>query len=93
VVDVLRDASGAAFEILSVENRLFGPRVTTAGLLAGADIAAALAGQDHLDFALVPGEAVNDDGLFIDNLPFADLRRDAPMPVRLSKDFADALHA
>jgi putative radical SAM enzyme (TIGR03279 family) len=93
VVDVLRDASGAAFEILRVENGLFGPRVTTAGLLAGADISAALAGQSHLDLALIPGEAVNDDGLFIDNLPFADLRRDMPVPVQLSKDFADALHA
>jgi putative radical SAM enzyme (TIGR03279 family) len=69
-------ATGAQLSLLPVENRLFGPSVTTAGLLPGADVldavrAAQAAGA--LDVVLVPAEALNDDGLFIDSLPFETL--------------------
>ena len=67
-------ASGARIEVLGVENRLFGDTVTTAGLLPGEDIAAALAGAEPFDTALLPAEALNDDGLFIDDLALAALR-------------------
>jgi len=83
--------TGAHFEILALENTLFGPSVTTAGLLPGKAVLAALQDRRDLDFALLPAEAVNDDLLFMDDLEAHDLAAQLPMPVRLSYDFADAL--
>jgi NifB/MoaA-like Fe-S oxidoreductase len=91
VLDPLASVSGAVFELISVENGLFGPRVTTAGLLPGASIRAALEGRQALDFVLLPGESVNDDGLFIDSMSADSLAACVPMPVRFSKDFSDAI--
>jgi len=34
---------------------------------------------------------VNDDGVFVDDLSFAALEASAPMPLRLSYHFTDAL--
>jgi putative radical SAM enzyme (TIGR03279 family) len=87
----LAAATGATLELLPLENTLFGPRVTTAGLLPGAAIVRALAGRRDLDLALLPGEAVNDDGVFIDDLELHQLAALVPATIRLSKDFADAL--
>ncbi|MGH7593249.1 MAG: DUF512 domain-containing protein, partial [Gemmatimonadales bacterium] len=91
VIEPLAEATGAAFELVPVVNDLFGPRVTTAGLLPGAGMSAALSELCGVDLALLPGESVNDDGLFIDSVSFATLVSQAPMPVRLSKTFVDAL--
>jgi NifB/MoaA-like Fe-S oxidoreductase len=91
VLEPLTLASGAHFDLIPVENGLFGPRVTTAGLLPGASIRDALEGRDELDFVLLPGESVNDDGLFIDSMSAAALADRVPMPIRFSKDFSDAL--
>lgn len=91
VLAQLAAASGATFDLIPVANSVFGPRVTTAGLLPGRDIAAALRDRSDLNLALIPGEAVNDDLLFIDSLPLGELERSAPVPVRRSRNFADAL--
>ncbi len=91
VLEPLTRVSGATIELIPIENTLFGPRVTTAGLLPGRDFMAALAGRTDLDLALLPGEALNDDHLFIDNLPLTELLATVPMPIRLSKYFVDAL--
>lgn len=93
VLPALVEATGATFEVLPVENTLFGTRVTTAGLLPGRAVADTLRGRHDLDLALIPGEAVNDALHFIDDLPFARLEAEAPMELRLSRDFADALVA
>ena len=91
IVPDLERTTGARFEILALENTLFGPSVTTAGLLPGKAILAALHGRRDLDFALLPAESVNDDLLFMDDLEAHDLAAQLPMPIRLSYDFADAL--
>jgi putative radical SAM enzyme (TIGR03279 family) len=93
VIAPLAEAAGAEFELIVVENGLFGPRVTTAGLLPGKSIASALAGRAGLDFVLLPGEAVNDDLLFIDNVSATDLADQLPIPIRFSTAFSDALEA
>jgi len=90
VLEPLARISGARFELIPVVNSLFGASVTTAGLLPGGALRDALVGRE-LDLALLPGESVNDDGLFIDNMSLERLRAAVPMEVRLSKDFADAL--
>lgn len=68
-------ATGADMVILGVANQMYGPTVTTAGLLPGADILAAVRDVEAgtaLDAVLIPAEALNDDDLFIDSLPLED---------------------
>lgn len=91
VLDPLGAASGAHFTLLPVVNRVFGPRVTTAGLLGGAEIVAALESAVGHDLALVPGEALNDNALFIDGMSWPEFVARLPTPVRASKTFVDAL--
>jgi putative radical SAM enzyme (TIGR03279 family) len=64
----------ASVEVVTVQNRMFGPTVTTAGLLAGADIIADVNAAGTFDIVLLPAEALNDDDLFIDNIPLEQLR-------------------
>jgi hypothetical protein len=91
VLAPLAEASGASFELIEVVNGLFGPRVTTAGLLPGESIALALTPRQNLDWALLPGEALNDNGLFIDGMSETELAGRIRVPVRFSKYFSDAL--
>ena len=92
VLEPLARATGAHFELITVVNSLFGPSVTTAGLLPGTALQGALSPRRDLDLALLPGESVNDDGLFMDSMSLDLLAHAVPMELRLSKDFADALH-
>jgi len=87
-------ATGARVEVIAVANRLFGETVTTAGLLAGADIAHALEGRGRFDALLLPAEALNDDGVFIDDLPWQDLVDRLPAQrVRAGHDLLETLLA
>jgi putative radical SAM enzyme (TIGR03279 family) len=90
VLATLTEVTGAAFELVVVENTLFGPSVTSAGLLPGRDFLRALE-TIRCDVALLPAEAVNDRGAFLDDLSWQVVRDGASVPVRLSSDFADAL--
>jgi putative radical SAM enzyme (TIGR03279 family) len=91
IVADLTQITQAHFEILALENTLFGPAVTTAGLLPGSTVLAALKERHDLDLVLLPAEAVNDDLLFMDDVEAHALAAQLPMPVKLSYDFADAL--
>lgn len=91
VLEDLTAATRARFELVVVENTLFGPSVTTAGLLPAAAIERALAGRTELDFALLPAEATNDDLVFMDDVSADELASRVRMPLRLSYDFADVL--
>jgi putative radical SAM enzyme (TIGR03279 family) len=92
VLEPLEQVTGASFELIPVVNSLFGATVTTAGLLPGVALQSALKGRRDLDLVLLPGECVNDDGLFIDSMSFDLLASATPVEIRLSKDFTDALH-
>jgi len=91
VIAPLTAATGAEFELIPVENTLFGTTVTTAGLIPGSAMRDVLRLRTDLHLVLLPAESVNDDGLFIDNLAIDDLIRSLPVEVRLSRDFVDAL--
>jgi putative radical SAM enzyme (TIGR03279 family) len=91
VLEPLAQATGATFELVPVVNDLFGARVTTAGLLPGSAIAEALLHCGAVDLALLPGEAINDNGLFIDSVDAHEMAAGMPMPVRASRTFVDAL--
>ncbi len=77
----IEGATGAVVEVVEVVNRFFGESVTTAGLLAGQDIleavreARAARRGSTADLVLVPAEAMNADGLFIDSLSLDEVRR------------------
>ena len=92
--DLLQQLSrqtGAHFELLVMENSLFGPTTTTAGLLVAADVRRALSGRTDLDLALIPAETINDDGMFLDDERFIAVREEFAMPVYPSYDFIDVL--
>ncbi len=91
VLGTLARATGASFDLVVLENDLFGPSVTTAALLPGRAFRRALEGRSDLDLALLPAEAVNDHGVFLDDLPFEELSSATPVPLQLSHDFADVL--
>ena len=91
LLESLAAATGATFELIVASNSLFGPTTTTAGLLVGADMRLVLGARDDLDVVLIPAECLNEDGLFLDDVPFETLRRECPMPVLASYDFIDVL--
>lgn len=91
IVADLSQITGAQFEIVALENSLFGLSVTTAGLLPGRDVLSALRERRDLDLALLSAESVNDNLVFMDDVEAHELAAQLPMPVRLSYDFADAL--
>ncbi|HEV2290989.1 MAG TPA: DUF512 domain-containing protein [Gemmatimonadales bacterium] len=93
VLAPLSAATGADFELVVLSNPLFGASVTTAGLLPGVAFQQALAERRDFDLALIPGESLNDDGLFMDDMPFDLLQAGVPCEVRPSKTFIDALEA
>ena len=91
LLEALTERTGGRFSLIVMENSLFGPTTTTAGLLVGADIRRALSDRQDLDLALIPAETINDDGLFLDEERFVALRETLPMPVYPSYDFIDVL--
>jgi putative radical SAM enzyme (TIGR03279 family) len=91
LLDRLTETTGADFRLIVAENSLFGPTTTTAGLLVGSDIRRVLGGRDDLDLALIPAECINDNGVFLDDEPFAALRESTPFPIYPSYDFIDVL--
>jgi putative radical SAM enzyme (TIGR03279 family) len=91
ILTELAQATSAHFELLAVSNSLFGATTTVAGLLVGADVRRALEDRHDLDLALIPAESINEDGLFLDDARFVEVREALPMPVFPSYDFIDAL--
>ncbi|HXN76342.1 MAG TPA: DUF512 domain-containing protein [Gemmatimonadaceae bacterium] len=93
LLDRLREVSGADFELIVAQNSLFGPTITTAGLLVGKDIMTALGNRHDLDIALIPAETINDDGVFLDDYTLEAVRGSLPMPIFPSYDFIDVLES
>ena len=93
LLDRIAGASGAQFELIVAENSLFGPTITTAGLLVGKDILGALENRHDLDIALIPAETVNEDAVFLDDYTLAHVREALPMPIFPSYDFIDVLES
>ena len=84
---------GCRVEVVAVENRYFGPTVTVAGLLAGADILDRVRGNAGArDLVMLPGTALNDDGVFIDGTAFTEVAAAlAPARVRAGHCLVEAL--
>jgi putative radical SAM enzyme (TIGR03279 family) len=93
LLESLRASSGAEFELIVAENSLFGPTITTAGLLVGKDILRALENRHDLDIALIPAETINEDSVFLDDYTLESVRAALPMPIFPSYDFIDILES
>jgi putative radical SAM enzyme (TIGR03279 family) len=87
----IAERTGATLEVIRAENSLFGPGVTTAGLLVGADMRRVLADRHDFDLVLIPAESINDDGLFLDDETFEALKASVAVPLLASYDFVDVL--
>jgi len=86
------DRLGSDLAVVEVENRFMGKTITVAGLLAGRDLAQALAGRPLGDFVVIPGEAVSRvEGIFVDDMTPAGLEKILGKPVypggRTMQDF------
>jgi putative radical SAM enzyme (TIGR03279 family) len=93
LLERLGEASGAEFKLIVAENSLFGPTITTAGLLVGKDILTALSDRHDLDIALIPAETINEDGVFLDDYTLDAVRESLSMPIFPSYDFIDVLES
>ena len=93
LLESMREVSGAQFELIVAENSLFGPTITTAGLLVGKDILRALENRRDLDIALIPAETINEDSVFLDDYTLESVRASLPMPIFPSYDFIDVLES
>lgn len=91
LLERLAAATGARFDMIVAESSLFGPTITTAGLLVGADIRRVLAGRTDLDMALIPAESLNDDQVFLDDATLDAVCAAVPITIRPSYDFIDVL--
>jgi len=89
----LTEQSGARFELVVAQNSLFGPTITTAGLLVGRDILTALSDRSDLDYALIPAETINEDSVFLDDFTLEAVRQALPIPIFPSYDFIDVLES
>jgi putative radical SAM enzyme (TIGR03279 family) len=83
---------GVDGRVLAVENTLMGTPVTVAGLLPGADLARAIGDAPAADLFLVPGEALNEDGLTLDGMTVEAVARAAGgRRVVATNDLIDAI--
>ena len=71
-------ATGARVETVSAINGLYGPMVTTAGLLGGEDHRRVLEPYRDFDLALFSRTALNDDELFLDDMRLDELQAKLP---------------
>jgi NifB/MoaA-like Fe-S oxidoreductase len=78
----LERSTGARVEVRPVVNEFYGESVTVAGLLAGRDLLEAAGSPGEGDLILVPAEALNADGLFIDSMSLSQFR-DSLAPARV----------
>ncbi len=84
--------SGASIEVIGVENTLFGPTVSTAGLLPGRDMLNAVRARGPFDQVLISAETLNDDAVFIDDLSLAEfIAQLAPAQVTPGNELISAL--
>jgi putative radical SAM enzyme (TIGR03279 family) len=83
---------GVQAGVVAIANHFFGRAISVAGLLTGADIAAALSGRALGDLVLVPRVALRETaGVFLDDASPHDLARHLGVPVETPEADADGL--
>jgi putative radical SAM enzyme (TIGR03279 family) len=77
------ESNRSRVHVIGARNELFGPTVTTAGLLAGRDMYEALTAAGPFDLVLLPPETLNADGQMLDGWTPERLGRELQRPVRV----------
>jgi putative radical SAM enzyme (TIGR03279 family) len=84
VLPLLADLPGLELQIVGLDNKLFGPRITVSGLLPGKDLLAGAAQLgDGTDLLLIPPNTLNADDLFLDDISLAEFREQVGLPLRV----------
>ena len=78
------EAEGLQVDVVTVENDFFGPGISVSGLLAGRDVIGALRGGPW-DLAVLPPNAVNGDGLTLDDLTVPQIESALGFPVTVGE--------
>ncbi len=89
----VRDQRQLDLKISTVDNKFWGDTVTVSGLLTGQDLLeAGMAVRDDYDLAVLPPNCLNDDRLFLDDMPFAEFENKLDRPVMVgSYNLADTV--
>jgi putative radical SAM enzyme (TIGR03279 family) len=74
-----------SLRLIVVRNRLFGPSVTVSGLLCGRDIVRAARRSRVTGCLVIPPNAVNHEGRFLDDMRLVDIERELGVPVVLAR--------
>jgi hypothetical protein len=74
----LQAACGAEVRTVAVPNAMYGPQVTSAGLICGTDYLDALRAGEPYDLAILSRSAVNERGFFLDDVSLDDVRGGVP---------------
>ena len=70
-------------DVMSVENKFFGPSVTVAGLLTGRDVIKALLDKiEGHEIILVPDVVLNEENKFLDDITLDDIEASIGIPVK-----------
>ena len=77
------ERDGFDVRVLGVQNQLFGPMVTVAGLLGGAELAAALTAAGDFDRAVISPEMFNTEGQTLDGWSLPDLADRIGRPIQI----------
>jgi len=71
----LQHIRGLKIKILVVRNRLFGPRITVSGLMAGRDVLDRILQNPDFDLYLLPENCLNPDNVFLDDVSLEALQK------------------
>jgi putative radical SAM enzyme (TIGR03279 family) len=82
---LIRTGEAGSFDlrVVAVQNRLFGPAVTVAGLLGGREVIAQLGRGGPLDLAVLPPEMFNAEGVTLDEIRATDVAREVGVTVQV----------
>jgi len=83
ILPVLNQINGISAEVCEVHNTFYGRSVTVSGLLTGMDIINTCKYHTHKGEILLPGNCLNNDGLFLDGLKITDVRKNLQTHVRI----------
>ncbi|MBN1540944.1 DUF512 domain-containing protein [candidate division KSB1 bacterium] len=92
VVPRLRQIKGLDVDLVAIENRFYGERITVSGLLTGKDIASQLVDQPKTDLVLLPPNCINHDGKLLDDWTPVRLQEALQTPVLVANDGFLPLH-